>query len=166
MIVTSPVTKAMPSDKDEVLSLCQEDHAENGQFGLSLSKVSRTVSSILEGSEGVIGVIRRKDTIESLIMMRIGQFWYTDDWCLEETMNYVRPQFRKSTNAKDMIVFGKRCSDELPLPLVIGVVSNVRTQAKMALYQRQLGNPVGGYFYYSKTKPLPSAHVVESGAVG
>jgi hypothetical protein len=29
---------------------------------------------------------------------------------------------------------------------VIGVVSNERTKAKMELYRRQLGEPVGGYF--------------------
>ena len=150
MIITSPVRKAKLEDKAQIMEICQQDHAENGQFALSLSKLDHTISRILEENAGVIGIIRRTQDIEAIIVMQIGQFWYTDDWCLEETLNYVRPQYRKSTNAKDMIYFGKRCSDELRIPLVIGVVSNERTKPKMELYRRQLGEPCGGYFIYSQ----------------
>lgn len=159
MLTTLPVVKARPEDKGEVMDICKQDHSENGQFSFSLRKVDYTVSKILHENAGVIGIIRRSESIESIIVMQIGQFWYTDDWCLEETLNYVRPAYRKSTNAKDMISFGKRCSDELGIPLVIGVVSNERTQAKIALYERQLGKPVGGYFIYGNkaVAALPSA---------
>lgn len=153
MLVTSPVRKAKPEDRAEVLHICEQDHRENGQFTLSKPKLEATVSRVLDGSAGVIGLIERSAGIEAIIMMQIGQFWYTDQWCLEETLNYVRPEFRKSTNAKDMISFGKRCSDELNIPLVIGVVSNERTKAKIELYRRQLGEQVGGYFIYQR-RPL------------
>ena len=69
----------------------------------------------------IIGVVGR-DRIEGLIMLLIAQFWYTEDWCLEEIMNFVLPDHRRSTHAKDMIAFAKRCSDEIGIPLVIGVV--------------------------------------------
>src|SRR5215475_6875239 len=149
MLITSPVTKARPRDKAEVIQICREDHAENGQFGYSSHRVEDKVSRILDANEGVIGIIRRRDEIEAIIMMHIAQFWYTDDYALEEMLNFVRPAYRKSTNAKDMISFGKRCAVELGIPLVIGVVSNERTKAKMELYRRQLGEPVGGYFVFN-----------------
>ena len=69
---------------------------------------------------------------------------------LNESLIQFVKKYRKSTNAKDMIYFGKRCSDELRIPLVIGVVSNERTKPKMELYRRQLGEPCGGYFIYSQ----------------
>jgi hypothetical protein len=88
------------------------------------------------------------NNIEGMLALLISQFWYTQDWCLEEIQNYVRPPYRKTTHAKDMIRFGQRCSDELGIPLVIGVVANERTRAKMELYRRQLGDPAGGYFIH------------------
>jgi hypothetical protein len=143
-----------------VIRICEEDWKDNGQFTLSGSKLENMVSRILDGHGGIIGIIQRDRDIEAIIMMLISQFWYTEDYCLEETLNYVRPEYRRSTNAKDMIAFGKRCSDEIGIPLVIGVVSNERTAAKLALYERQLGKPVGGYFFYSRRRPLIVAPAV------
>lgn len=156
MIITLPVTKARPSDKEAVIEICKEDHAENGQFSLSGKKLEQMVSSILEKGEGVIGLIRRTQDIEAIMLMKIANFWYSDDYCLEEVLNFVRPAYRRSTNAKDMINFAKRCSDELGIPLVIGVVSNERTKPKLELYRRQLGEPCGGYFVYRKA-PLAAS---------
>jgi len=101
----------------------------------------------------IIGLVG-KDRIEGMIMLLIAQFWYTEDWCLEEIMNYVLPDYRRSTHAKDMISFAKRCSNEIGIPLVIGVVANERTKAKIELYRRQLGDPVGGYFIHKPPHPL------------
>lgn len=159
MLVTSPVRKAKPEDRAAVLEICEQDWRENAQFSFSASKVEKKISDILDGHGGVIGVIQRTAEIEAIIITQLGQFWYTEEWCLEEMANYVRPEYRRSTNAKDMILFGKRCSDDLGIPLVIGVVSNERTKAKMELYRRQLGEPVGGYFYY-KRRPLVATAAV------
>ena len=149
MLITSPVRKAHLADKPQIMEMCEENHRENGQFSLDLGKVEALIDRAFNGGGAIIGVVG-KDAIEGMLVLTIQQFWYTSDWCLEEVQNFVRPEFRRSTNAKDMIKFGQRCSDELGIPLVIGVVSNERTQAKMELYRRQLGNPVGGYFLYPK----------------
>lgn len=155
MLITSPVRKAKPEDRAAVLAICEQDWSENGQFPLSMPKLEQKVSDILDGKGGIIGLIERKE-IEAIMVLEISQFWYTDAWSLGEVLNYVRPEFRRSTNAKDMISFSKRCSDELGIPLVIGVVSNERTKAKLELYRRQLGEPCGGYFLYRRT-PLVAA---------
>lgn len=148
MLITSPVVKAKPADKEAVIEICKEDHAENGWFSLSIPKLENTVSRILENGEGVIGLIRRSE-IEAIMVLNISQFWYSGDYCLEEMLNFVRPQYRRSTNAKDMIQFAKRCAEEIGIPLVIGVTSNERTKAKIELYKRQLGESCGGYFIYN-----------------
>lgn len=147
MLTVSPVRKAIASDKPQIMQMCEENHRDNGQFSLSKAKVEVMIDRAFTGGGAIIGVVGNHQ-IEGMLALFIGQHWYTDDWCLEEIQNYVRPQFRKSTHAKDMINFGQRCSDELGIPLVIGVVSNERTRAKMELYRRQLGEPCGGYFIH------------------
>ncbi len=147
MLVTSPVRKAVLTDKPQIMKMCEENHKDNGQFSLAMPKVEAMIDKAFNGGGAIIGVVG-KEQIEGMLVLLISQFWYSYDWCLEELENYVRPQFRKSTHAKDMINFGQRCSDELGIPLVIGVVSNERTRAKMELYRRQLGEPCGGYFLH------------------
>ena len=148
MLITIPVRKAESRDREPVLEICRRNHSENGQFSLSMSKVESMVDKAFNRGGAIIGLVGGDNRIEGAILLNVGQFWYTDDWCVEEIFNYVHPEFRKSTHARDMIDFGKRCSDELAIPLVIGVVSNERTRAKMELYRRRLGEPVGGYFIH------------------
>jgi hypothetical protein len=147
MLTVSPVRKAVLADKPDIMQMCEENHCDNGQFSFCARKVETTIDRAFNGGGAIIGVVGQNQ-IEGMLVLVIDQFWYTQDWCLEEYQNYVRPQFRKSTHAKDMINFGQRCSDELGIPLVIGVVSNERTRAKMELYRRQLGEPKGGYFMH------------------
>ncbi|HLY88319.1 MAG TPA: hypothetical protein VKQ27_04985 [Acetobacteraceae bacterium] len=158
MLVTLPVRKARPSDRDTILKICVQNHEENGQFSLDAKKVEAMVDRAFSNQGAVIGVVGR-DRIEGIIMMLIAQFWYTQDWCLEEIMNFVLPDYRRTTHAKDMITFAKRCSEEIGIPLVIGVVSNERTKAKIELYRRQLGDPVGGYFIHRPGLASPGATV-------
>lgn len=148
MLVTIPVRKAVAADEPAIIDLCKENHAENGQFSLAMPKVEAMVKRAFSGGGAIIGVTGTPSRVEGAILLLINQFWYTDDWSLEEVFCYVKPEYRRSTHAKDMIKFGIRCSDELRIPLVIGVVANERTRPKMELYKRQLGEPVGGYFLH------------------
>lgn len=157
MLTTVPVRKAKLVDREPILEICKKNHSENGQFSLSFNKVELMVDRALAPPDptkpdgrlpAVIGIVGGHNRIEGAILLSVGSFWYTDDYCLEEIFNYVHTDFRKTTHAKDMIEFGKKCSDELAIPLVIGVVSNERTRAKMELYRRKLGEPVGGYFIH------------------
>jgi hypothetical protein len=157
MLTTTPVRKARPTDRSTILNILEQNHGENGQFGLSMRKVEGMVDKAFSNDGCIIGTVGHGSNIEGIIMLLIAQFWYTDDWCLEEIINYVLPEHRRSTHAKDMIAFAKRCSDEIKIPLVIGVVSNERTKAKIELYRRQLGDPVGGYFIHRPpTLALPA----------
>lgn len=139
------------ADLPELMEMCRELHLENAQFTMNDAKVTEMIQRAFNGKGAVIGVLGSTGTIEGAILLLINSWWYTDEFCLEEIFSYVRPAFRKSTNAKELITFGKRCSDELGIPLVIGVVSNERTRAKVGLYTRQLSEPSGAYFIYGKT---------------
>ena len=153
MLTTLPVRKAKPRDRDTIMRICEQNHRENGQFSLAPPKVEQMLQKAFTNQGAIIGTVGR-EKIEGIIIMLISQFWYTEDWCLEEVMNFVLPEYRRSTHAKDMISFAKRCSEEIGIPLVIGVVANERTKAKIELYRRQLGDPVGGYFIHRPAHPL------------
>lgn len=130
------------------MEMCRELHAENGMFQMDETKVHDMLEKAFNQQGALIGALGPTGSIEGAIFMLISSFWYTNDFCLEELFSYVRPEYRRSTNAKELINFGKRCSDELGIPLVIGVVSNERTKAKVGLYQRQLSDPCGAYFLH------------------
>lgn len=156
-IIVSPVRKAEHQDEEELMSLCRELHKENGLFGLNENKVRETLKRAFDQQGAIIGALGPPGKIEGAIFMLISNFWYSDEWHLEELFSFVLPQYRRSTNAVDLITFAKRCSDELGIPLVIGVISNERTVAKIGLYKRQFAAPTGAFFFYPKKELAKTA---------
>lgn len=151
-LVSSPVRKAIPADLPELMEMCRALHSENAMFAMDEDKVSDMLKRAFDGRGAIIGVLGEKGNIQGNIYLSIAQFWYTQEWSLEELYSFVLPEHRKSDNAKELISFAKRCSLELGIPLVIGVVSNIRTRAKVGLYTRQLSEPVGAYFAFNMPK--------------
>lgn len=131
------------------MEMCRELHQENAMFSMDENKVTAMLEKAFKQEGAIIGALGPTGRIEGAIFMLISSFWYSSDFCLEELFSFVKEPFRRSTHAKELVNFGKRCSDELGIPLVIGVVSNIRTQAKVGLYKRQLSDPVGAYFAYN-----------------
>ena len=76
---------------------------------------------------------------------------------IAEKLVFVHPDFRsaKGGRAKKLCEFSKSVSDELGIPLIIGVVSTDRTRGKVRLYERVFGEPAGAFFLYgAKTGAL------------
>lgn len=149
MTHTPFVRKADIRDEPELMAMCLELHRENGLFTMSEDKVREHLRRAFLRQGAMIGVIGDRGRIEGSIYLMIADFWYSEDWHLAELWSYVLPQYRKSNNAKELINFAKRCSDELKVPAVIGIISNDRTKAKVQLYQRQLGTAAGAFFLYN-----------------
>jgi hypothetical protein len=143
------VRTAVSTDEEELMVMCRMLHEENGLFPMSEDRVRRVLRMAFDGLGGVLGVIGNPGKIEAMIYMLISQIWHSDEWHLDELFSYCRPEYRKSNNAKRLIQFAKDCSDELHLPLVIGIISNTRTEEKIRLYQRQLSKPNGCFFVYN-----------------
>ena len=55
----------------------------------------------------------------------------------------------KGGRARRLCEFSKKVSNELGIPLIIGVLSNNRTEAKVRMYQRIFGEPSGAFFLYN-----------------
>lgn len=140
--------------------MCKLLHEENGLFPMDEEKVRGTLKMAFERRGGTLGIIGKAGRIEAMIFMLFAQMWCTSSWHLEELFNYVRPEYRKSNNAKLLIQFAKQCAEELHLPLIIGVISNTRTEQKIKLYERQFSKPSGAFFTYNTKWQNGSSHAV------
>jgi len=165
MTAPSVVRLAKPADALEIWRLFLMAHNENSLFPLAPEKVQWLMSraivpeSIPEGDmgpRGVIGVIGPEGAIEGLVFLLIGQMWYSHDRHLEEILVYTDPEHRKSGHAQALVQWMKDQVKLTGLPLLTGIMSNHRTEAKVRLYSRMLPK-VGAFFFLSPKGGLVAA---------
>lgn len=144
------VRTATPQDEEGIMDLCRALNTENGVFKMNEDKVRDIVRASLYLDGGIVGAIGPTDRIEGMVLLRVSQYWYSDAQFLEEMFVYVHPDFRaaKGGRARKLVEFAKKASEKLELPLMIGILSNSRTDAKTRLYERQFGSPAGAFFLY------------------
>ena len=143
------VRLATEADVPQLLELGRMLHRENAMMPLSEDRILEMVWKGVKRDASILGVIGEPGAIEGGIFLTVGRFWYTNEFHLEELFSYVRPECRRSENAKALIEFAKSSAVRLKKPLLIGIISNDRTQAKVRMYKRQLGEPAGAYFLYN-----------------
>jgi GNAT superfamily N-acetyltransferase len=144
----APVRTAVAADEEAIMALCRMLHEENGQFAMSEDKVRHALRQAFDRKGGIVGVIDGPNGLEGVIFLIIAQLWYSDAWMLEEMFNFVHPDHRRSRHAKRLIEYAKECSNHIGVPLMVGVLSNTRTEAKVRLYERMLPKS-GAYFIYN-----------------
>jgi len=153
----STVRIAGPKDDDEVWRLLMAGHTENALFPLAEDKVRWFVNRVIypetippndTGSRGIIAVIGPVGALEALLFITIGEFWYSHAKHLEEMILLVDPKHRRSSHAKALVQFMKDQVELTKLPLLTGVQSTTRTEAKCRLYQRMLPK-IGEFFFVS-----------------
>ena len=142
------VRLATPKDEKKILDLLMLMHEENGLFEMDNDSVREMVRKVLNRENGIIGVIDGEEEIEAALCLVIDKLWYAKTWCLNDVFNFVAPKYRRSTRAKSLISFAKSYSDQVGIPLLMGIVSNVRTEAKIKLLERQL-QKAGAFFIYN-----------------
>jgi GNAT superfamily N-acetyltransferase len=155
--MTSKIRVAGPKDYPEVWRLLMLGHDENALFPLSPRKVQWFVNRMLDpssippedtGVRGIIGVVGPVGQLEGLAFIITGEFWYTEAKHLEELIIFVDPEHRKSNHAKSLLHWAKSLPDTTGLPLLTGILSNDRVEAKCRLYQRILPK-IGEFFFVS-----------------
>lgn len=146
------VRVATPDDVEGCLRLFIMANEENGIAHLDRDKLFHIVWPSLHQDGGLIGVIGEPGAHpEGVVLLRIESLWYSDSPVISEKLVYVHPDFRsaKGGRAAKLCEFSKRVSDELQMPLVVGIVSNERTKGKIKMYERLLGPQAGAYFLYN-----------------
>jgi hypothetical protein len=139
------------SDVDDVMALALSASHENGFVQPSPQKLLAEIWHGLSLERGVMGIIGEKGKAEGAVLLRIGSMWYSEQEVLEEKAIFIHPDYRsaKGGRARRLCEFSKQVADSLGIPLIIGVLSNHRTEAKIRLYERQFGKPSGAFFLYN-----------------
>ena len=138
------VRLATAADEDRLFCILMDAHSDNGAYQINRRKVWDTLRRATRRDKngmwqgGIFGIIENDGEIEAVIGMFAETFWYSDEYFLNEYLNYVRPAYRKSSNAKDLLAFGKWCAENINLKLHIGVLTDKRLAAKERLYSRVL----------------------------
>jgi hypothetical protein len=145
------VRTGTPLDIHPVMRSALAACEENGLTDPDPEMLLREIWPSLHLDGGIIGVIGDSDPLEAAILLRVDCMWYSRAKTLLERAIFVHPDHRKSKvgRAKMLCEFAKKASYDLGLPLVIGVLSSQRTEAKSRLYIRQFGDPAGVYFIYN-----------------
>jgi GNAT superfamily N-acetyltransferase len=150
-----------PADVHDVMELALSACGENGFVNPNPERLLAEIWPALNLDKGLIGIIGEENQKpEAAVLLRVGTMWYSDDAVLEEKAIFVHPEYRsaKGGRARRLCEFSKQVSDKLGIPLIIGVLSNHRTEAKVRLYERQFGKPSGAFFLYNaKTGHLQAA---------
>lgn len=140
-----------PQDVDEVMRLAIAASDENGFLPADPRKLLEGIWPALNRDHGLCAAIGRKGgAIEGVILLNVGQMWYSRSPIVEERAIFIDPDYRsaKGGRAARLAEYAKSVADGLELPLVIGVLSNERTRAKVRMYGRIFGEPSGAFFIY------------------
>lgn len=165
-ITNAEVRLATVQEEPELLHLIQIMHAESGWRPLDIERAREFLATAFERRGGIIAVIGGPGRIRAMLAMTIACAWYTSANHLEETFCWVHPEHRQSDYAKLLINYAKKCSDDISheagfrVPLLMGVLTHQRMAAKVRLYRRFFGLPVGAFFVHNAdwvSKVEPSA---------
>lgn len=137
---------ATRADEDEVMAMCRALHDENGLFSLNEDKIRDIFRKCYERKGAIVGVIGPTGKIEASTCLLISDSYYTSDQHLAELWNHVGKNYRQSRNAEALLLFGKKCSDKIGIPLITGIITNSRVAGKVRLYRQVYGYPAGAFF--------------------
>lgn len=140
---------AMPADLDRMMDLTMVASDENSFVRPSVKKILNDVYPAVHQDNGMVWIIGPDEgPLEAAALLRIVEPWYSEEQALEERGIYVHPHYRhhKGRRAHMLIQACVWTAKHIDLPLLIGVLSNSRTEGKRRLYERQLGAPAGVFF--------------------
>ena len=128
----------------QALAACEE----NSLTTVNPTKLLGEVWASLNLDNGIMGLIGT-DPIEAGILLRVEPLFYSDEKCLLERAIFVNPDYRRGgSRARLLCEWAKKAAEDLRLPLIIGILSSTRVEAKIKLYERQFGEPSGAYWIW------------------
>jgi hypothetical protein len=151
----SKVRLATVRDEPEILNLLQAMWKESGWRPLDVNCARDIFARAFDRKGGILGVIGAPGHIRAMSYLLISRHWYTLDSHLEELFCWVHPDHRNTDYARVLMAFAKKCSDDMSgamgkkVPLMTSVITNRQMEAKVRLYRRTYGVPVGALFLHN-----------------
>ena len=133
-------------DEPEIQTIAQEIADEISHFPIEPHMAYPVLHWALQGN-GVVGVVR-SNNIEATIFLDISRPWFSSSEYIAEKFAFVRADYRKSNNARALLLFAKRQADRLNIPLRIGVGAKNELNRKLLMYRRAFGEPTNASFLY------------------
>lgn len=170
MTCPSIVRIAKPEDHQEVWRLFLQGYRENAMFPIAPDKVDWMINRALapdmiaewdNGLRGAIGVIGPVGALEALVFVALGEYWYTRRKHIEEFIVYVDPECRRSHHVDALHAWMQEQVEKTNLPLITGILSTERTEAKCRLYRRHFAK-VGEFFYLGPKGAMPAVVAMSS----
>lgn len=153
---------ATTDDMSEVMKLAITACEENGFLNASAVLLAKEIWPALCQDHGLCPVIGPPGgPIQGLALLRVGAMWYSEQTVVEEKAIFVYPEFRsaKGGRARRLCEYSKHVADSLGIPLLIGILSNTRTEGKVRMYKRIFGEPAGAFFLYgARSEPGHEVH--------
>ena len=143
------VRTGTPDDVHGMMDLALAACEENGLTRPNPEKLLHEIWSSLNLHHGIVGIIGEQGKpLEAAVLLRCEALWYSDDLVLNERAVFVAEPFRqaKGGRASKLIDFAVAAAQKLEMPLVVGVLSNQRTEGKVKMYGRKLGDASGAYW--------------------
>lgn len=145
-----------PKDIERIMLMADCGARENGQVPHDMNRILHEFWPALHLDGGIVGIVGPKDgEPEGCILLKVTKFWYGFDNgddarpILEERWLFVSPEYRagKVGRARKLCEFAKTTAERMGLPLMIGILSTIRLDAKVRLYERVFGKPTGMCWY-------------------
>ena len=140
-----------PDDIHGLMDLALHCVWENGLLRPDVTKILSEMWASLHQDHGVVGVIGEPGKPpEAGVLLRVDTMNYSSEPVLCERAVFVHPDFRqaKGGRASRLCEFAKEAAAQLSMPLLFGMLSSERTEAKVRLYERQFGPPAGAYWLW------------------
>lgn len=173
-MIEPSVRTGIPADMPALMELAKLGAEENGMAPYNLNAIAAEFWPALNLDHGIVGIIGdREGEPEGAVLLRVTTFWYGFNQgpdarpMLEERWLYCKKEFRavKGGRARKLCEFAKSSADLLGLPLMIGILSDIRLDAKERLYERVFGERRGVSWIYrppSAMKAAPDDQVAQA----
>lgn len=157
------VRPAEEKDEENLFAFLCLAYKENAPYAISPERVRLMVSSATRDKDVIIGIIDAPDgsgRIAASVGAMFANFWYTEQFHIEDLWNFVQPEYRKSTYAKDLLNYSKWLSENMKMPLHIGILTGDRLEAKTRFFSRHLPQVGAAFVYNMKVAGGPVAEAM------
>lgn len=135
--------KAVSEDGEALFAMLRDMHAEGGFLPLDEKKARAQMDAVIR--DGLVMVARDGKTIVGSIGIAPSEHWYSSAPVWADFWTYVRPAWRKSRLAPELLSFVTDYVKRQGITLFMAVTSPHETDRKENLFARHL-RPVGRIF--------------------